>query len=199
MHTTQSISWRRISIGAAAIALAFAAYAYGAVRHQAAPLLHAASVDYFLKIDGVDGESTDAVHKGEIDIDSFSWGITSPGNKFGGGGAGKAVIQDFVLAKKVDKSSPALSLSVATGKHYKKAVLTVRNDSRNPKDYYVITMEDVLVSSYQVGGSSGTDPKEQVSLSFGKVKVEYKENGKGGEEGGGRFESGWDLEKNKQM
>ena len=35
-----------------------------------------AQVDYFLKIDGVDGESGDDKHKGEIEVESFSWGET---------------------------------------------------------------------------------------------------------------------------
>ena len=34
----------------------------------------AAQADYFLKIPGVDGESTDAGHKNEIEILSWSWG-----------------------------------------------------------------------------------------------------------------------------
>lgn len=33
-----------------------------------------ATVDYFLKIDGIDGESTDNKHKNEIDVLSWSWG-----------------------------------------------------------------------------------------------------------------------------
>lgn len=38
------------------------------------------SSNYFLKIDGAPGESTDAKHKGEIDILSFQWGETQPGS-----------------------------------------------------------------------------------------------------------------------
>jgi len=32
--------------------------------------------DYFLKLDGIPGESTDAKHKDEIELVSFSWGVT---------------------------------------------------------------------------------------------------------------------------
>jgi len=45
-----------------------------------------AHVDYFLKIDGVDGESTDDKHKGEINIESWSWGVTQSTTGAGGGG-----------------------------------------------------------------------------------------------------------------
>ena len=43
--------------------------------------------DYFLKIDGIEGESADHKHKGEIDIMSYSMGATQTGTfSMGGGG-----------------------------------------------------------------------------------------------------------------
>ncbi|MCP6726322.1 type VI secretion system tube protein Hcp, partial [Klebsiella pneumoniae] len=49
------------------------------------------AVDMFLKLDGVTGESQDSKHKGEIHIESFSWGMNQTGasGSGGGGGAGK--------------------------------------------------------------------------------------------------------------
>ena len=35
-----------------------------------------AAVDYFLKIDGIDGESTDDKHKGEIQLESYTRGLS---------------------------------------------------------------------------------------------------------------------------
>ena len=37
-----------------------------------------AAVDYFLKFDGIKGESADVKHKDEIDVESWSWGETHP-------------------------------------------------------------------------------------------------------------------------
>jgi type VI secretion system secreted protein Hcp len=45
-----------------------------------------AAVDYFLKIDGIEGESLDEKHKGEIDVLSWSWGESQEGPTTGGGG-----------------------------------------------------------------------------------------------------------------
>ena len=61
-----------------------------------------AQVDYFLKIEGVESESTDAKHKGEIELESFSWGETQSGTagRGGGAGAGKVQPQDFNFVKK---------------------------------------------------------------------------------------------------
>ena len=46
-----------------------------------------AAVAYFLKLDGIVGESKDAKHPGEIELESFSWGETvSIGGSSGAGG-----------------------------------------------------------------------------------------------------------------
>lgn len=137
-----------------------------------------AAVDYFLKIEGVDGESTDDKHKGEIDIESFSWGVSQLGSHGagGGGGAGKASFQDLHFTTNVGKSSPKLMLACATGEHLKKAVLTVRKAGKEQQEYYKVTLSDCLVSSYQSGGSSGGDPRpnDQFALNYAKIEFEYK-------------------------
>ena len=38
-----------------------------------------AAVDYFIKFDGIKGESADVKHKDEIDVESWSWGETNAG------------------------------------------------------------------------------------------------------------------------
>ena len=56
-----------------------------------------AQVDYFLKIDGVDGESADDKHAKEIELESWSVGATNAGSfsSGGGGGSGKVAMADF--------------------------------------------------------------------------------------------------------
>ena len=91
-----------------------------------------ATVDFFLKIDGIAGESRDAKRKGEIDLEAFSWGATNQGapGGGGGGGAGKVAMHDFHFTTRVNKASPLLFLSCATGKHLKQAILTARKAGR---------------------------------------------------------------------
>src|SRR5687768_18000173 len=86
------------------------------------------AVDYFLKLDGIKGESTADKHKDEIDIMSFSWGLTQAATAgFGGGaGAGKVQMQDFHFTSKVSRASPQLFLSCASGKHIPTATLTAQ-------------------------------------------------------------------------
>ena len=136
-------------------------------------------VDYFLKIDGIEGESTDSKHAKEIDVDAWSWGESQTGSVApggGGGGAGKVSMQDFSFVMRFNKASPKLMLACATGKHIKSARLVVRRAGQAQHDYLTFTFLEVLVSSYQAGGteSSGLSPLDQVSLSYAKIEVEYK-------------------------
>src|SRR6266550_4027226 len=138
-----------------------------------------AAVDYFLKIDGIQGESKADKHTDEIDVQSFSWGATQSGSFAGGsgGGAGKVAMQDFHFTMLHSKASPALMLACAQGDHIKSAILTCRKAGKEQQEFLKVTMSDVLVSSFQTGGSGGGDvvPTDQISLNFAKIEVEYKE------------------------
>jgi type VI secretion system secreted protein Hcp len=138
-----------------------------------------AQVDYFLKFDGIKGESADAKHKDEIDIEAWSWGETHAppaGGGSGGGGAGRVSMQDFHFTMHVNKASVSLMKACATGQHLKEATLSARKAGKGQQEFLVIKFQDVLITSYQVGGSeaTGTLPTEQASLNFAKVEVEYR-------------------------
>jgi type VI secretion system secreted protein Hcp len=135
--------------------------------------------DAFLKIEGIKGESTDKGHPDEIEISSFSWGVTNTGSASsgGGGGAGKAVAQDFQFTSGLSKASPSLMLACATGRHFQTATLTCRKaGGSNEVEFLKIKLSDVIVSSYQTGGEAGGDadvPTDQFSLNFAKIDFLY--------------------------
>jgi type VI secretion system secreted protein Hcp len=160
-----------------------------------------AQVDYFLKLDGIKGESADAKHKDEIDIESWSWGETQTAahGTGGGAGAGKVSMQDFHFVMRFNAASPSLMKSCATGQHIKVATLTARKAGKDQQEFLTIKFSDVLVSSYQSGGSEGADvPFDQISLNFAKIEVEYKQQGRDGTlSPGGKF--GFDLKSNKSL
>jgi type VI secretion system secreted protein Hcp len=147
-----------------------------------------AVVDYFLKIDGIQGESLDKTHKNEIEIESWSWGEAQAGtaSRGSGMGAGKVQMQDFHFTMKVCKASPKLMLACATGEHIKSAVLTCRKAGKEQQEYLKWTFSDLLVSSFKTGGSGTTDvlPLDEISLNFSKVECEYKEQKPDGTLGG---------------
>jgi type VI secretion system secreted protein Hcp len=159
----------------------------------------AATVDYFLKIDGVEGESTDERHKGEIEILSFSWGETQTGtmSRGGGGGAGKVSMQDFHFTMAMNKASPSLFLKCATGEHIKQAVLTARKAGGDQQEYLKVTLTDVLITSYQTSGS-GDQPIDSFSLNFAKIEFEYKPQKPDGSLDA-PVKAGYDLKLNKKV
>jgi len=159
-----------------------------------------AQVDYFLKIDGIQGESQDSKHKNEIDVSSWSWGETQSGTfaTGGGGGAGKVAMKDFNFTMAFNKASPKLMLACATGDHIKTAVLTCRKAGKEQQEYLKVTLSDLIVSSYQTGGTGGNTiiPVDQISLDFAKVDFEYKEQKPDGTLAGS-VKAGYDLKANK--
>ncbi len=157
-------------------------------------------VDYFLKIDGIEGESQDAKHKGEIEIESWSFGEVQTGTAARGGGlgAGKVQMQDFNFVMKVNKASPKLFLACARGDHIKSAVLTCRKAGKDQQEYLKVTFSDILVSSFQTSGTASADmvPMDQISLNFAKIEFEYREQKADGTLGGA-IKSWYDLKQNK--
>ena len=135
-----------------------------------------AAVDYFLKLDGIEGESTDAKHKGELVLESFGWGVSQAASAGAGGGrgSGKAQFQELVVVLRTSKASPKLFSACATGQHLKSAVLTARKAGKAPLEFLTITLGDVLVSSFQETGSAGEVPLETVSLTYAKVEIAYR-------------------------
>jgi type VI secretion system secreted protein Hcp len=135
------------------------------------------ALDTFARIGDIKGESLDSKHSGEIDVLSWSWGVMQTGNLAhgGGGGAGKASFQDFTFTHHIDKASPLLMKSCATGTHIKDATITVRKAGTGQQEYLVIELTDVLVTSVMPSLESEQGAThEGVTLQSVKVDLEYK-------------------------
>ena len=138
-------------------------------------------VEMFLKLAGIDGESTDAKHKGEIDVLAWSWGLSQEGGSpaGGGGGAGRVKIENISIQKLVDLASPLLLSFSATGKHISDGTLTTRKAGKGAKaggEFLLFKMSNVIVTSVHVAASQDSNaPTESITLSFGKVEFNYKD------------------------
>lgn len=159
--------------------------------------------DIFIKIDGIEGEAQDDKHKNEIEVQSFSWGVSNGGTfaAASGGGSKHASLQDVHFTKYLDKSSPKLFLASATGDHIKKAEVTFRKAGKKDGqlEYFKVTLSDLLISSYQFSDSAGHDlPVEQVSLNFSKIEFDYKEQKQDGTLGGS-VKTGYDIKLAKKV
>jgi len=157
--------------------------------------------DYFLKIEGIKGESTDSKHKDEIEVESFEFGVTNigTGGRGGGHGSGKASFKDISFVKRADTASPTLMVKCAKGEHIKKAMLTVRKAGGTQQDYYKVELTDLMISSFHNSGSD-TDsvPLEHVSLNFSKIEFYYSPQSADGSLGA-KTHGGYDLKENRSV
>lgn len=138
--------------------------------------------DAFLKLDGVTGESQKDQHKGEIELLSFSWGVTNPTNVGTGTGmsTGKASVSDFSITKPTDSASGALFKNCCSGKHFNTAVVALQKatGTASGEVYLKYEFDKVMITNISWSGSAnsgaGDHPVEHVSFAFENVKVTYK-------------------------
>jgi type VI protein secretion system component Hcp len=112
----------------------------------------------FLRFDPqIEGGSVDDKFVKQIVVQSFSWGETNDGTG--------AVAQDFHFTADTDKQSPRLLQACAEGTPFNFAELNMVNEQTG-QAFYTIKMTNVLISSYQVGASTGGAPRpiDQASL-----------------------------------
>jgi type VI secretion system secreted protein Hcp len=153
--------------------------------------------DIFAKIGDIKGESLDDKHKDEIEVLSFSWGVTNAQVMSGGGAAaGKATFHDLTIVHSLDKASPSLLKACATGTHIKDALITHRKAGKGQQEYLIVKLNDVIITGVTHGGSTGQPISENVTLAFAKVELEYKpQKPDGSLDAGTHFK--FDLKSNK--
>jgi type VI secretion system secreted protein Hcp len=159
------------------------------------------AIDAFIKIDDLVGDSTDDKHPKEIEVLSWSWGMSQLGSTHSGtgGGSGKVSVQDLSFVKKIDSSSPNLIQMCCSGKHFTSGLLTVRKaGGKTPVEYLKIKLEDMIVSNYSTGGSGEGHEviHENITLNFAKFTVIYTPQDKAGT-AMGAINACFDIQKNK--
>jgi len=132
------------------------------------------AVDFFLKLDGIDGESVDSKHSNEITVMSFSWGASqhTSVSGSGGSGAGKATLADLSIMKNYDASSAPMYKALLLGTHITTGVLTAVKSGGDGSPFLTISLGEVFVTSVQISGSSEV-PMESVSFSYNTIKTQY--------------------------
>jgi type VI secretion system secreted protein Hcp len=155
------------------------------------------AIDTHIKFDGVEGESHHQDHKGEVEILSWTWGVSNASLAAGGGsGKGKATPGDLHFVHRYDKASPVLAKKCAQGVHFPTVVMTSRKSGEGQKDFLKISMKEVFITSVQPSGSSGGDIAESVSMSYGAIEFAYKPQDEKGTLGG-EVKFGWDVKTTK--
>jgi type VI secretion system secreted protein Hcp len=160
------------------------------------------AVDMFCKIEGVDGESTDAKHDKWIEIFSYNHSVAQPVtgiSSTGGQTSGKADFGHFGMTKLLDNATPDLNIKCAKGEHIPKVEVELCLATGDKHTFMKYTLENVIVASVVPGGSSSDDirPQEMVEFAYGKVKWEYTPIDNTGASGS-TTDRTWNLETNEQ-
>jgi type VI secretion system secreted protein Hcp len=171
--------------------------------------------DIFLKLDGIEGESTVRGHEKETVVFSYEQGIEQPSVRPGGGGGpvGRPTFPGLRFRKGPDTGSVPLMLACAAGAHIKDARFAFRRGPSNV-EFYKVTLEEVLVARIvqQAGAGmqyplsfnqllAGTDNEgllEEVTLEYARILWEYRPVGPDGAFGA-TVKGGWDLKQNKKI
>jgi len=159
--------------------------------------------DAFLKIEGIEGESTDEAHSGWIEIKSFTQKIEQPASatasSVGGATAERANLSPFEIVHLLDKASPKLYEYAVTGKHIPTITLELCRAGGDKVKYFEVVLDQAVVSLVEPKGASDNDegfPLERVQFSYGKIKWTYTQQKREDGKGGGNVAAGWDLTKN---
>lgn len=158
------------------------------------------NVDIFIKLDGINGESKDDKHKGEIDVFAYDLKVDQEGTRHvgSGGGAGKATFDDLTIFAQVDTSTTDLFQCCASGKHITNGVLTLRKAGDKPLEFLIVTLHDIIVSSVKFHAPNSDEPRHlvEVKLNYAKIKIKYYPQADSGA-AGVSTEGGWDIAANK--
>ena len=128
--------------------------------------------DAFIKIDGIEGESTDSKHSGWIEATGCDMEIHQPvsetASSAGGAGAGRANFSDFSFSKLLDKASPKLAQACAAGTHFDKIEVELCRAGTEKVVFMKIQLTDSIISHIGLS-ASGDFPTESVGLNYGKI------------------------------
>lgn len=133
------------------------------------------STSYYIKFDGVEGESTHKDHKGEIEVLSWSWGLANSGSTASGGAStGKAKPTDFRFVHHYDKASPLLARAAIGGRAFKQVSMTARKAGAGQKDFLKVTMKEVFVTSVSDNGNQDSGVGEEIAVQPRHIEVQYQ-------------------------
>ncbi|HTW79794.1 MAG TPA: type VI secretion system tube protein Hcp [Terracidiphilus sp.] len=132
------------------------------------------AVDYFLKLDGIQGESQDEKHKNEIQVLSWSWGAAnvSSVSGTGGSGAGKVDMSDVSMMLNFDKSTPKFFKSICAGTHIASGELSAIKAGGNGKAYLKVDFKEIFVTGLQMS-AAGEVPAVSLSFTYDEIKIDY--------------------------
>lgn len=156
------------------------------------------ALDWFLKVEGITGDSTDNEHRDEIEVLTWSWGVINSVSSAGhvGAGLGRPAFQELHLVSRVGSASPHLFLACATGRHLRWATLTGVRPGQRRVDFLVYHLTEVVIGSTQHSSDEQEAPLDRFAMSYRRVEVRYVPIGPDGRPGT-PIKTGFDLDQNR--
>jgi type VI secretion system secreted protein Hcp len=131
--------------------------------------------DVYLLIDGINGESQAQGMTNNIELDSWSFGISSPADIGGKGlSAGKPSLSDFSCSFALDSASYQVVKDLVQGTHISTTTFTARKTGGGgtPYNYLIVIMSNCFITGFSTGGSGGV-PAASVSIAYQKIEYQY--------------------------
>src|SRR5208282_2486942 len=131
-------------------------------------------VEIHLDLGSIQGESLSSTHPNEIEVSSFSWGVSNSlvNTQSGGIKGGKVSMSEVTVTKYFDKASVQLLKASASGQILATAKITWSKSTggKKPEDFITITLSGVLITSVQQSSTRGGTGMgtESITLSFQK-------------------------------
>jgi type VI secretion system secreted protein Hcp len=155
--------------------------------------------DIFMRIDDIEGESTDRQHPGWIEVLNNKLGlkqrIASTPSSAGGATAGKADFKTFNFIRPVDKASPRLALVCAAGTHIDEILVEECRAGGERVRYMAYRLRNCIIKRVMLIGG-GIFPMELVDVDYGQIEWAYTQQSRSGGRPVGEVAGGWNREKN---
>lgn len=160
------------------------------------------AVDIFVRINGIEAESTDERHPGWMEVLDFRLGvkqkISATPSSAGGATAGRAEFAPLKFIRLVDKASPKLSLACADGTHIDEIVMELCRAGGDRMTYMTCRLGNCIIKKVSIFGD-GIFPMEMVETDYGRIQWAYTQQNRSGGGPCGQIAAGWNREKNCRM
>lgn len=155
--------------------------------------------DTFVKIDGIDGESSDEKYSDWIEILScdvkVAQKVSNTASSVGGASAERADFSDFGFVKQLDSASPKIAIACAAGTHIDTIVITFCRAGEEKIKFMEYRLTNCIISEVAMI-AQGDFPAEKVKINFGKIEWSYIKQRRAGGVAAGNIEGGWDRQRN---
>jgi len=164
----------------------------------------------FLKVEGVEGDSTDAAHEKWIEVVSLSHGISQEARlaSITGGHAGhpgsspsRCDLRDFSVTKRLDRASIPLVCKILTAEVIPEITLEICRATGDKTTFMKVVLKSSFVASIALNGSASAEdplPIEEVTFRYGEIEWTYTETSPSGEPGVA-FEAYYSVMENQPM